>query len=137
MSANRFDRQTWQRKVGMAGLTVSLLALGGCVTCPDGSVGNVCYAPAPAQYGGGYYAPAPAPYGGAHYAPAPYPPAPYDGGYYAPAQARPPSHYYAPDVGSRQAPQAYNTENCGTPDEPRSCPPMPRVPLQYYPADRQ
>ena len=27
-------------------------------------------------------------------------------------------------------------ENCGTPDEPRACPPMPRHPLPYYPGDR-
>jgi hypothetical protein len=26
--------------------------------------------------------------------------------------------------------------NCGTPDEPRPCPPMPRNPLQYFPANR-
>jgi hypothetical protein len=28
-------------------------------------------------------------------------------------------------------------ENCGTPDEPKSCPPMPRHPLPYYPANKQ
>jgi hypothetical protein len=27
--------------------------------------------------------------------------------------------------------------NCGTPDEPKKCPPMPRRALQTYPADRQ
>jgi hypothetical protein len=26
--------------------------------------------------------------------------------------------------------------NCGTPDEPKSCPPLPKVPLQHYPADK-
>jgi hypothetical protein len=26
--------------------------------------------------------------------------------------------------------------NCGTPDMPQACPPMPRVPLQFYPANR-
>lgn len=26
--------------------------------------------------------------------------------------------------------------NCGTPDEPRPCPPMPRHPLPYFPANR-
>ena len=31
---------------------------------------------------------------------------------------------------------AYSTENCGTPDEPRSCPPMPRHPLPYFPENR-
>ena len=29
------------------------------------------------------------------------------------------------------------TENCGTPDEPKTCPPLPRHPLPYYPANRQ
>jgi hypothetical protein len=27
--------------------------------------------------------------------------------------------------------------NCGTPDEPKKCPPMPRRALQTYPANRQ
>jgi hypothetical protein len=26
--------------------------------------------------------------------------------------------------------------NCGTPDEPKPCPPMPRHPLKYFPANR-
>ncbi len=58
-------------------------------------------------------------------------------GYYPPGRPPPP-----PPYGSRPRPysgrgQAYNTENCGTPDEPKPCPPMPRVPLPYYPANRQ
>lgn len=32
--------------------------------------------------------------------------------------------------------QASNTENCGTPFEFRACPPLPRHPLPYYPANR-
>jgi hypothetical protein len=28
-------------------------------------------------------------------------------------------------------------ENCGTPDEPKSCPPLPRHPLPNYPANKQ
>jgi hypothetical protein len=28
-------------------------------------------------------------------------------------------------------------ENCGTPDEPKSCPPLPRHPLPSYPANKQ
>jgi hypothetical protein len=28
-------------------------------------------------------------------------------------------------------------ENCGTPDEPKACPPMPRHPLPYYPNNKQ
>jgi hypothetical protein len=45
--------------------------------------------------------------------------APYAGGYYA----------------SRD-PGFNGRENCGTPDEPQACPPLPRRPLQYYPGDR-
>jgi hypothetical protein len=26
--------------------------------------------------------------------------------------------------------------NCGTPTAPQACPPMPRAPLQYYPANK-
>jgi hypothetical protein len=29
-----------------------------------------------------------------------------------------------------------NPENCGTPDEPRPCPPLPRNPLPYFPPNR-
>jgi hypothetical protein len=28
-------------------------------------------------------------------------------------------------------------ENCGTPDEPKACPPLPKRPLKYYPANKQ
>jgi hypothetical protein len=56
-------------------------------------------------------------------------------GYYAPGQPPPPP--YARGAGPRSGPQAYNTENCGTPDEPKPCPPMPRNPLPYYPANKQ
>jgi hypothetical protein len=28
-------------------------------------------------------------------------------------------------------------ENCGTPDQPAPCPPMPRHPLPYFPKNRQ
>jgi len=45
--------------------------------------------------------------------------APYDGAYYA-----------SRDWGFSSG------ENCGTPDQPRACPPLPRRPLQYYPGDR-
>jgi len=64
--------------------------------------------------------------------PGSYPPSPPP----PPGQSPPPS----PSVG-RPRPyaggQAYSPENCGTPDEPKPCPPMPRVPLQYYPANRE
>jgi hypothetical protein len=32
--------------------------------------------------------------------------------------------------------QASSSENCGTPDDPKPCPPMPRHPLPYYPGNR-
>jgi tellurite resistance protein TerA len=86
------------------------------------------YAHAHAQpYGSppGYYAPAPPPPG---YYPAPPPP----GAYYAPSTPYP----YAGGQNTGAVSPAYSTENCGTPDEPKPCPPMPRVPLQYYPANR-
>lgn len=34
-------------------------------------------------------------------------------------------------------PPLEGTNNCGTPDEPKPCPPMPRHPLPFYPADRE
>jgi hypothetical protein len=58
-----------------------------------------------------------------------YPPPP---GYYRPA---PPPGYYPPP-GPRGYAPPYAAENCGTPDEPKPCPPMPRVPLPYYPGNR-
>ena len=33
-------------------------------------------------------------------------------------------------------PYYYRGENCGTPDEPKACPPLPRHPLPSYPGDR-
>ena len=53
-----------------------------------------------------------------------------------------PSAPPAPDYqGGRTTASGWTTrpldpENCGTPDEPRPCPPMPRNPLQYFPANR-
>lgn len=69
-------------------------------------------------------------------------------GYPPPGAPPPPPGYYPPGpppapppYAGRPGPYAgnpaYSTENCGTPDEPKPCPPMPRVPLQYYPANRQ
>ena len=38
----------------------------------------------------------------------------------------------------RPAAMAQQTgENCGTPDEFKPCPPLPRHPMQYYPANRK
>jgi hypothetical protein len=54
---------------------------------------------------------------------------------YPPGQQPPPPPAYRGPPG----PYAHNPtpgpENCGTPDEPKPCPPMPRVPLQYFPAN--
>lgn len=43
--------------------------------------------------------------------------------------------YASPNYVSGSA--ATDTNNCGTPDQWKPCPPMPRVPLQYYPPSRQ
>ena len=56
---------------------------------------------------------------------------------YSPPGAPPPQASYTP---SRQAYPSSSTstgENCGTPEEPKPCPPLPRHPLPYYPANRQ
>ena len=55
-------------------------------------------------------------------------------GYYP---QNPPPPPYAGGPGPYARGQAYNQENCGTPDEPKPCPPLPRHPLPYYPANRQ
>jgi hypothetical protein len=52
----------------------------------------------------------------------------------APAPGAPP---YAADAGLSTNPEAFNTNNCGTPDQPKPCPPMPRHPLPYYPANKK
>jgi hypothetical protein len=66
-----------------------------------------------------------------------------------PAAAQPPAGYLPPSApapgtppyasGDRPGggPQAYNQENCGTPDQPKPCPPMPKVPLRDYPGYKQ
>ena len=41
---------------------------------------------------------------------------------------------YAPAY--QAARSSYGGENCGTPDNFRPCPPLPRHPLPYYPGDR-
>ncbi len=46
-----------------------------------------------------------------------------------------PSHTMPPSA-SASASQP-GGENCGTPDTPKSCPPLPRHPLPYYPANKQ
>ena len=50
------------------------------------------------------------------------------------------SNHYAtgPATPSRSAMNSQpDPENCGTPDEPKACPPMPRRPLRTYPENRQ
>jgi tellurite resistance protein TerA len=99
-------------------LFLSLPVLANCYPC------NQAHAQ---PYGSppGYYAPAPPPPG--YYPPSPPP------GYYP---ASPPPYGYVGGPGQRPVAPAYSPENCGTPDEPKPCPPMPRVPLPYYPANR-
>ena len=58
-------------------------------------------------------------------------------GYVPPNAPEPGAPLYAPNAGPSMNPEAFNTNNCGTPDEPKPCPPMPRHPLPYYPANRQ
>jgi hypothetical protein len=55
---------------------------------------------------------------------------------YNPPGPPPPPPYGRPPPRYARGP-ANSPENCGTPDEPKPCPPMPRVPLPYYPATRQ
>ncbi len=37
---------------------------------------------------------------------------------------------------SRPMASAGGSDNCGTPDEPKPCPPMPRHPMRTYPPNR-
>ena len=67
-------------------------------------------------YSQGYYGPGYSPYA-------------YSSGYDAPMY----SQRYASNTYVRPS---YGGENCGTPDEPKGCPPLPRHPLPYYPGDR-
>ena len=63
---------------------------------------------------------------------------------YSPAGAANPGataggvHPTGPATPSRKAMNSQpDPENCGTPDEPKACPPMPRRPLRTYPENRQ
>ena len=55
---------------------------------------------------------------------------------YNPTGGPPPPPPYRGRSGPYARGPSPNPENCGTPDAPKPCPPMPRVPLQYYPANR-
>jgi hypothetical protein len=59
------------------------------------------------------------------------PPGAYPAG---PPPAPPP---YARHPGPAPDDAATNPNNCGTPDEPKPCPPMPRHPLTHYPPNKQ
>ena len=70
----------------------------------------------------------------------------YGYGYPGPAPAYAPSYGYGRLNPSINPAYAYNgpeytgvpnsTENCGTPFDFKACPPLPRHPLPYYPANR-
>jgi hypothetical protein len=67
--------------------------------------------------------------------------APPQGTTYSPNGSQPPIS--APSAPGAPAMQSQNVNqsqtdpnNCGTPDEPKTCPPMPRHPLNYYPPNR-
>jgi hypothetical protein len=75
-----------------------------------------------------------------------YPYDPYYGpaGAYAQASPYPPGPPYGGPPMSRGGPppayargQAGTGENCGTPDQFKPCPPLPRNPLPYYPANKE
>lgn len=68
------------------------------------------------------------------YPPGPPPPSPYGG---PPGYRGGPPPPYAPGPGPYASGRAGTGENCGTPDQFKPCPPLPRVPLPYYPANKQ
>jgi hypothetical protein len=61
----------------------------------------------------------------------------YPPGYGPPGGPPPPaSSYSAPSAQAYAGSPASAGENCGTPEEPKPCPPLPRHPLPYYPANK-
>ena len=66
-----------------------------------------------------------------------------NGSLYGPAQAQgtgnppPPSAAASAPAAAQATNQATNQENCGTPDRFLPCPPLPRHPLPYFPANRR
>jgi len=79
-----------------------------------------CAYPYPVGYGYGYYNQAPQ----------------YAGGYGYYGETPPVAPGYTYNEGAYNTAEANNTENCGTPYEFKACPPLPRRPLLYYPANR-
>jgi hypothetical protein len=76
-------------------------------------------------------------YGSGHYtAPAYRDGYAYSGGYYPRYAARDYDRQYIGGYYASENSEPYGGENCGTPDEPKACPPLPRRPLSYYPGDR-
>jgi hypothetical protein len=57
-------------------------------------------------------------------------------GVYPPGSPPPPPPY-AQQPSPPPGGAATSAENCGTPDDPKPCPPLPRHPLPYYPANKQ
>ena len=66
-----------------------------------------------------------------------YPPG-YAAGYHPYPSSAPPPTYppHPPNYVSQRSPAPSPGENCGTPDQFKPCPPLPRHPLPYYPANR-
>jgi len=58
---------------------------------------------------------------------------PYQGNY----PYQPPYQSSARSAMPPMASSRLDPENCGTPDEPKACPPMPRRPLRDRPANRE
>ena len=52
------------------------------------------------------------------------------------AQPPPPAYQGGTATASGWVTRPLDPENCGTPDEHRPCPPMPRHPLKHFPANR-
>jgi hypothetical protein len=56
---------------------------------------------------------------------------------YAQAQGAAYDTRYAANPGANASgARPMTSENCGTPDEPKACPPLPRHNLTYYPGER-
>ena len=59
----------------------------------------------------------------------------YPPGYGPPGGPPPPAYSYSAPSAQAYAGRSAG-ENCGTPEEPKPCPPLPRHPLPYYPANK-
>jgi hypothetical protein len=52
-------------------------------------------------------------------------------------ESPPPATQSPPTAGRYGMASTGGAENCGTPDEFKACPPLPRHPLPYYPSNRR